>query len=159
MTDPRPKIPSGALYRDKEANMIVFDLECANGHVFEGWFEDNNAYDRQREASLVACPVCNDTGIRKRPSAFAIKSARRPRGENKPQTPSDRLHKSLLEYVDRHFENVGTDFATEALKIHYGVAEPRNIRGSSTEKEEETLRQEGISFVKLPGPPPSEPET
>ena len=26
--------------------MIVFDLQCSKGHMFEGWFEDNKAYER-----------------------------------------------------------------------------------------------------------------
>jgi hypothetical protein len=47
---------------------------------------------------------------------------------------------------------VGSEFAKEALKIHYGVSAPRNIRGSSTPQEEETLRQEGVAFLKVPVP-------
>jgi hypothetical protein len=39
--------------------------------------------------------------------------------------------------------------------MHYGVVEPRNIRGVSTPKEEETLKSEGIHFFKIPVP--SEP--
>jgi hypothetical protein len=45
---------------------------------------------------------------------------------------------------------VGTAFAKEALKIHYGVAKKRNIRGSATVQEEETLKEEGIKFLKIP---------
>ena len=56
----------------------------------------------------------------------------------------------LVHYVQENFEDVGTDFAKEALKMHYGVSDPRNIRGVSSEQEEQTLREEGISFFKLP---------
>ena len=41
--------------------------------------------------------------------------------------------------------------------MHYGVTEPRNIRGVSTEKEEEILREEGIQFIKYPAPSSTEP--
>jgi hypothetical protein len=41
--------------------------------------------------------------------------------------------------------------------MHYGVEEPRNIRGTTTEAEEKMLRDEGIQFIKIPLPP-SEPE-
>jgi len=34
--------------------------------------------------------------------------------------------------------------------MHYGVAEKRNIRGSATEGEEKTLRDEGIKYIKIP---------
>ena len=40
----------------------------------------------------------------------------------------------------------------EVLKIHYGVTENRNIRGVATSEEEKTLKEEGISFIKIPVP-------
>jgi hypothetical protein len=55
-------------------------------------------------------------------------------------------------FVDKNFEDVGCKFATEALKMHYGAAEQRNIRGTSTETEEKMLKEEGISFLKVPVP-------
>ncbi|MBW2106689.1 MAG: DUF1178 family protein [Deltaproteobacteria bacterium] len=55
-----------------------------------------------------------------------------------------------MEYIKNNFDDVGTDFAKEALKIHYGVAEKRNIRGSATVVEEEILKEEGIKFIKVP---------
>ena len=55
--------------------MIVFDLQCANGHLFEGWFKDRHAFEEQMERSLVTCPVCRETAVSKIPSAFAIKSS------------------------------------------------------------------------------------
>ena len=47
---------------------------------------------------------------------------------------------------------INLDFAKEALKIHYGVKEPRNIRGISTKEEEKMLKKEGIEFMKIPMP-------
>jgi len=47
---------------------------------------------------------------------------------------------------------VGCKFTTEALKMHYGVSELKNIRGTSTEKEEKILKDEGINFFKIPMP-------
>jgi hypothetical protein len=38
------------------------------------------------------------------------------------------------------------------LKMHYGVAEQRNIRGTSSPEEEKTLKEEGIEFIKIPIP-------
>jgi len=45
---------------------------------------------------------------------------------------------------------VGTEFTKEALKMHYGVTDKRNIRGSATAGEEEVLKEEGIKFFKFP---------
>ena len=136
--------------------MIAFDLQCANGHTFEGWFEDNKAYERQRKKDMIACPVCNDTTILKIPSTFSIKGS--PSFPDKIRQNPDlrRISHELSASVEKNFDNVGCDFAKEALKIHYGVEEPRNIRGVSTKAEEKTLKDEGIPFFKVPLPATTE---
>ena len=58
----------------------------------------------------------------------------------------------FIEFLDKNFENVGSNFAKEALKIHYGVSEKRNIRGTSTIEEEKMLEKEEIQFYKIPIP-------
>lgn len=134
--------------------MIVFDLQCTNGHCFEGWFEDSLAYEDQKERSLLLCPVCNNKHVSKIPSTFAIKSS--PGSSSKPSLPVKELEKigsKIADFVDKNFDNVGCDFAKEALKIHYGASEPRNIRGVSTPEEEKTLKEEGVEFYKFPSPP------
>jgi hypothetical protein len=142
--------------------MIAYDLQCSNGHRFEGWFEDSHAFDRQKCQGLISCPVCEDTEIDKLPSTFSIKSASSSsalKGGNMQELAA--LGKQIVDYVENNFDNVGADFAQEALKMHYGVSEPRNIRGVSTPQEEETLKAEGIEFYKFPVPqksPDTDPE-
>jgi hypothetical protein len=134
--------------------MIAYDLQCSNDHTFEGWFEDRKAYLSQQKKSLIACPVCNDTTVDIVPSTFAIKSAQ----STKPQQPAadvdalQKLSEKAIDFVEKNFDDVGCDFAKEALKIHYGASEPRNIRGVSTKEEEKTLKNEGIQFFKIPIP-------
>lgn len=134
--------------------MIAYDLQCARGHTFEGWFEGQKAFEHQKKKKLIACPICNDTSVVVVPSTFGIKSAPcqadGPKASNKPAEQMD-LHK-IMDFLEKHFENVGSHFAREALKMHYGVSEKRNIRGTSTKTEEETLEKEGITFFKLPIP-------
>lgn len=137
--------------------MIVFDLQCSSGHIFEGWFKDGQAYEEQKEKNLISCPICNDTGISKLPSAFAVRSSSGAKISSEHRAELAAIGKKIADFMDKNFENVGCDFAKEALKIHYGVSEPRNIRGSSSPEEEKTLEKEGIPFFKLPIP--SEPET
>jgi hypothetical protein len=139
--------------------MIVFDLQCANGHLFEGWFKDRHAFEEQMERSLVTCPVCRETAVSKIPSAFAIKSsAPAPERASSPDAMA-RLGRQIADFVDRNFEDVGCDFAKEALKIHYGAVEPRNIRGVSTSDEEQTLKEEGVRFFKFPAGTSSGPDS
>lgn len=140
--------------------MIAYDLLCSNGHPFEGWFEDSDSFDHQQTQGLISCPICEDMAVSKVPSTFAIKgSSDVPAVSPERNVDLAEVGKQIVEYVEKNFDNVGADFAEEALKMHYGVAEPRNIRGVSTPKEEETLKAEGIHFYKLPVPDkPTDPE-
>lgn len=45
--------------------MIVFDLKCANDHVFEVWFASSQAYEDQRARGLVACALCGSADVSK----------------------------------------------------------------------------------------------
>lgn len=130
--------------------MIVFELKCLQGHRFEGWFDDGNAYEDQIVKGLVTCPVCNDAGVSKIPTAFSIKSSHPDKMISLQQKELAMLGKKISAFIENNFDNVGPRFATEALKIHYGVTEPRNIRGTSTLEEEKTLKEEGIEFIKVP---------
>ena len=134
--------------------MIVFDLQCLNGHTFEGWFDNSAAYEEQRARNLINCPICGETDVQKVLSPVAIGSGKKDTGagaEVSPEQGRDAV-KAFREYVEKNYEDVGADFAKEALKIHYGVSEERSIRGTSTDDEEKTLRDEGISFFKVPIP-------
>jgi hypothetical protein len=134
--------------------MIAYDLQCANGHSFEGWFEDRKAYLDQNKKGLVACPVCNDTSVSIIPSTFAIKSSQipNPAPDANVDAQMELVGKQIVDFVEKNFDDVGCDFAKEALKIHYGVTEARNIRGVSTKEEEKVLKKEGIQFIKIPIP-------
>lgn len=133
--------------------MIVFDLTCPQGHIFEGWFDSNESFEDQNMKGLVRCPVCDDSEIRKVLSPIAVKKSQ-PVAVPSQQEAIDyqRLAREVVEYVKNNSEDVGAQFAAEALKIHYGVAEKRSIRGSATADEEKTLKEEGVDFVKIPFP-------
>lgn len=125
--------------------MIAFDLECSNGHRFEGWFNNLQSFEQQSSGKLVSCPVCSDTRVKRVLSPVAVKSS------DPPSIDYHRLAKEVVDYIHRNFDDVGTHFAQEALKMHYGVAEKRNIRGSATGEEEKMLKEEKIEFFKIPG--------
>ena len=124
--------------------MIAYDIKCSKGHIFEGWFESIEAYEIQEKQGLIACPVCGSTEVNRTPSTFGI-------ARHREQRPAEYPNPQQLfkEFIENNFEDVGTDFAKEALKMHYGVNENRNIRGVSTKQEEEMLQDEGIQFFKL----------
>jgi hypothetical protein len=60
--------------------------------------------------------------------------------------------KGMHELMSRS-EDVGSQFAEEARKIHYKESPERSIRGNTTADEAESLREEGIEVLALPALP------
>src|SRR5579862_3021953 len=106
--------------------MIVYELKCSSGHVFEGWFRDGATFDRQAAAGKVACAVCGDSRVDKAPMAPRL--ARR-RGE--PAAPAGnpapgggpsreataealKLLAELRQKVESECDYVGDRFSEEA---------------------------------------------
>ena len=144
--------------------MVVYDLICSRGHRFEGWFQDLEDLTGQIEKKLLVCPVCADEEIRRLPSTFGLVKFSRQEPQSVPGPESapvaeavsdqmrDFMHRwmEISNKLDKDFDDVGSSFADEALKMHYGAADRRNIRGQSTENQEEVLRKEGVEFFKVP---------
>jgi len=135
--------------------MIVFDLECLNGHRFEGWFEDKKDLENQQEQGILQCPVCETTSIEQKLSLISIKRSSGPSNQaHQAQRASQEMiaefTEKFTEYVEKNYEDVGTSFTKEALKMHYGAAENRNIRGTSTKEEDKVLTKEGVPVIKIP---------
>jgi len=140
--------------------VIVFDLTCARGHRFEGWFASADDFERQTRAVLVRCPVCDDASVVRLPSAKvhvgratidAPRTTEVPEAEAAPAVAGipDELVRKLREIV-RNTENVGPRFPEEARKIHYQEVPGRAIRGHATKAEADELREEGVDFTSLP---------
>ena len=58
----------------------------------------------------------------------------------------------LARQIINQTEDVGSRFAEEARKIHYGETEERGIRGQASREETEALLEEGIAVMPLPLP-------
>ena len=140
--------------------MIVYDLVCAHGHRFEGWFASGDAFTEQRARALVSCPVCNDAAIERLPSARVSVSRPTP-AEPAPSPPPTRVPASnaaglpadvlvKLRELVKQTENVGRRFPEEARKIHYDEAPARPIRGQASAEEAQALDDEGIAFSPVP---------
>ena len=57
-----------------------------------------------------------------------------------------------VQHVINHTDDVGSRFAEEARRMHYGEVEERPIRGQATPVEARALRDEGIEVAALPMP-------
>ena len=154
--------------------MIRYTLRCAHAHEFESWFRDSAAFDEQKTAGHVACPLCGSSDVSKALMAPAVRTRRavearaEPRGEPTPASDAASVpvamadeHAAKLRAMMRAFRdhvianstNVGPAFAEEARKIHDGVAEERPIRGEASPDDVRSLLEDGIEIMPLPAFP------
>ena len=157
--------------------MKVLDLQCSQGHVFEGWFGSEDDFLSQLAGGLVQCPVCGSSSVHKKLSAPRLNLSRAkapddsasanspssakgaPSGASLTPPMSEEMQaelQSALAKVVRHVlastDDVGDRFAEEARRIHYGETAARDIRGSASADEVEALLDEGIDVMALPVP-------
>jgi hypothetical protein len=159
--------------------MITFDLNCSNGHQFEGWFASSADFDAQKSSGLLACPACNDGIVQK---ALSVPNVPR-KGNQRPAllpsvTPAaaetsvdapatavlpsamaelvQKLARAQSEMLDKS-QWVGGNFAETARAIYYGEEPDRLIHGETSSDEAKALVEEGVGLVPLlfPVVPPS----
>ncbi|MGL4541853.1 MAG: DUF1178 family protein [Polymorphobacter sp.] len=130
--------------------MIVFDLACAHGHVFEAWFGSSADFEAQAARGLVACPICDNSAVRKAVMAPAV-----PAKGNRAMPPAAiKAALAALAQVQREVEAnadyVGADFASEARALHDGEAPMRAIYGEASLADAAALVDDGIAVSPLP---------
>lgn len=142
--------------------MIAYSLVCKDGHEFEGWFSNSEAYAAQAKAGDLVCPVCGDDSVSKGIMAPAVKtSVTKAKGHATPSASETAAEQQKLrqfvagfrKYVEENADYVGPKFPEEARKIHYGETEVRHIYGESTVREAQELIEEGIEIAPLPPDP------
>jgi hypothetical protein len=145
--------------------VITYNLACAEGHEFEGWFKDIAAYDAQEAGSALSCPICGNAHVKKAIMAPAVKNSVTKAKGRTDVAPSkaDKANPQEMrqfmagyrKFVEDNADYVGPRFPEEARKIHYGEAEERHIYGESTLGEAIELIEEGITIAPVP-PDPSD---
>jgi len=144
--------------------MFVVDLVCAGGHLFEGWYDNRDAFAEAREAGL-SCPVCQSHDVDLRPNFRGVitRSSSSAPTTSAPTTTAtstppplplevQKALSALIKQIRAHTEDAGDAFAARALAMHKGDEEPTPIHGTSTPEERERLLEEGVPFVALPVP-------
>ena len=149
-------------------SMIVYDLQCGNGHRFEGWFGSSDDFGAQRDDGLLACPSCGATDVLRMPSAARINMGALMPATSEKAPPVERvesaegrdpiaiaqmLYSRMLDALLTQSEDVGKDFPAEARRIHREDAPQRAIRGQASQEEHDALVDEGIPVMRLPLPP------
>lgn len=141
--------------------MIVFDLRCGGGHVFEAWFGSSAAYEAQREGGLVQCPVCGDAEIAKAvmaPNVGAkgnqgVGAAVAAGGGDAPPPEAVKTAMAMLAAAQAKMlessQWVGTAFADQARAMHLGETAQAPIHGQATREQAEALVEEGVPVAPL----------
>jgi hypothetical protein len=143
--------------------VIIFDLKCPSGHVFESWFGSTADYEAQKARGLVACPICGAPDVEKAPMAPAVGAkgnsrAAAPAGGELLSADPDSVKAMLAaaaamqKKILSNSEGVGDRFADEARAIHLGESAARAIHGRATREQAESLIEEGIPVAPLPFP-------
>jgi hypothetical protein len=153
--------------------MIVFDLLCAGGHRFEGWFGSAEDFASQRDGGLLSCPSCGESSVQRIPSAARVNLGAQPPkpAAQLPKAPqpgapvktpemdgkdpfaiAQMLYSRMLDELLTKSEDVGRRFPEEARKMFYEEAPARPIRGQATDEEHDALLEEGIPVARLPVP-------
>ena len=135
--------------------MIVFDLRCAAGHVFEAWFGSSAAFADQRATGQVACPLCGSLEVDKAVMAPGIAA----KGNSRAGQPSPAMVKQALALLAERQAKalstsqwVGGNFATRARAMHAGDEPSATIHGQATMSEAKALVEDGIPVAPLPLP-------
>lgn len=151
--------------------MIVFDVKCALGHVFEGWFNSSAGFEEQRAAGLIACPVCGDSAVAKAVMAPNVAAKGNSRADPVPvATPPAapeaavamaRAIAALAEAQAKALKDsqwVGIRFADRARAMHAGEEAAAPIHGQATREEAAALADDGVPVMPLivPVAPPEQ---
>jgi hypothetical protein len=147
--------------------MIVYDLHCAQGHRFEGWFGSSSDFAEQHDRGMVECPQCGSQDVGKAPMAPAVPAkgnqrtsegaGRDAKSVTNREIPAEvrQAMRALAEAQAKALRQstyVGDGFAEESRAMHYGEKEVEAIHGKATVREAKELIEEGIAVAPLPFP-------
>lgn len=149
--------------------MIHYQLQCGAGHEFDGWFKSSASFDRQAARGLLECPRCGVAEVSRALMAPRIagkpiaQDAAAPEPAAEPGSGTavagrmpDALRATLARLrteVEARCDYVGSDFATEARRIHDGAVPSRSIYGEASEADAEALAEDGIEIARIPWVP------
>ena len=134
--------------------MIVFDLKCASGHVFEAWFGSSSDYDDQRTRGLVSCPMCGNKTVEKAVMAPNVAAKGNRQADATPAAVKAAMA-TLAKAQQQALANsewVGTAFASRARAMHTGEEDHAPIHGQASIEEAKALVEDGVPVAPLPFP-------
>ncbi len=130
--------------------MIVLNLECGLCKInFEGWFDSNNDFLKQKRKKLLSCPSCNSFKIKKTLVAPNVSKKSNSKKQKTSKSLASDISK-LKKFIEKNYDYVGDKFTDEAKKIKYGESKDRPIYGEASLEQTKDLIDEEIDILPLP---------
>ncbi len=152
-------------------NLKCVSKECIEKEPFDGWFENINAYEKQKKIGFLTCPYCGGKEVIKNLMSPSIQTL----GKNKKKLNDEKNNKisndliedknnptqvnfdqavtvlrSLKKEIESKAEYVGNEFVKEARAIKSGDVRDRAIYGHADSDKIEELKDEGIDVASIP---------
>ncbi len=152
-------------------NLKCISKECIEKSPFDGWFENINAFEKQKKIGYLTCPYCGGKEVIKNLMSPSIQTSRKNKkkfiDEKNNKTPNNLVEdknkqpqftfneamtvlRNMKKEIENKAEYVGNEFVKEARAIKYGDAKDRAIYGQADPDKIEELKDEGIEVSSIP---------
>ena len=136
--------------------MIKYILRCSKDHEFESWFSNSKEFEKLNKRNLLECIYCSSKKITKSIMAPMISCSKNKYDQVEliDKELKSEKHKllKLRKYIENNFDYVGKNFSKKVRDIYYDKKNRKAIYGTTTTKEREELKEEGIDLISIPWP-------
>ena len=151
--------------------MIKYELKCesdfcSNQKEFDGWFQNIEAFEKQKNQGLINCPICGSDKIVKLLTTPSLKVAKKSKDNKNKINDSPSVTDSFLandnlknvsailrtikKEIQKNSTYVGKEFVSQVRSMKDGKIKDKPIYGHGSSKDIQELRDEGIDVVNIP---------
>lgn len=135
--------------------MICYSLICSEKHTFDSWFASTAAFTKLKNQGFLSCTVCGTINVEKAIMApnVSINNKIKPRKKRLQDLSPSLSEKTIIDFkahIQKHSEDVGSDFALVAREMHAGESPERSIHGKASLSEAKSLSEDGVPIIPLP---------
>ena len=153
--------------------MIKYKLKCKSSYClnkkeFDGWFQNIEAFEKQKNQGLINCPICGSDKVLKSLATPNVKTSKIKNTEdirdkinttsatvdnlliNKNSKNISTILRTIKKEIEKNSTFVGDKFVSQVKSMRDGKLKEKPIHGHGTNKEIQELRNEGIDVVNVP---------
>ena len=153
--------------------MIKYKLKCnsrccLDEKEFDGWFQNIEAYEKQKLHALINCPICGSADVVKSLTTPSLKKINKMKQENETNKINKTskvnenivfnenlkniptILRTLKKEIQKNSTFVGDQFVSKVRSMKQGKIREKSIYGHGTNEEIQELRDEGIDVINIP---------